>query len=643
MSKKEIDKKLIGQVVTEENVTIGLRVEPLKGWNYNDQGDNGVGTIQGIINAKELYNIAYNFVTVMWDNGETYNYPLNENVLQYSNGEVKKTEIMLFLEKNEVYDIFKVTEIPTDTGMKRVTKGSLIQLVSANAKLLTFYYVVNGTVYEISFNNAKLSKVKLRKHNTFYDKYLTKEAGEFAELIETDTQSKEMLLEEIMKNLDNLPIRSCFIASEQAKIYKETDVNTYVRFLSNNFRVNIKGSFEIADTIFGTVLFQKSDNVLYQVYESRIRQYLRSELGVAEKNLTFKEWRSLMEELNNSTIFNKKLKNVILSSNCNKELKEYFKEKPIKIDENFIDFDRAEKKIVFTPKGKKVSFDDYGQIKSVKQTMSPHKFFGKYFKAVGVSEYDVKCFADEIVSSYGEYKIHVVEDGKIGKFYNELKTVSSCMAGKNTSLFKLYDNNPDVFKMFAITLDGELVGRVLQVHAKTIKNDEPFVYFDRLYFGGNEEVVQWFNAYCEKNDFIRRYKNNATDIHTFYNKKRGGVFNELIYVDILKTTIDKNNDFEHHYVKTPYLDTLRYGMHGVLTNNNTLTSIKDKFVNVRPRYSFDRADNEYNTKGYKGWCAINEHWTNDNVVLIKNGTNKLNQTVNKKYASILEDGTYIVK
>lgn len=630
MPKKiSLDKDLVGQIVTQENVKIGLRVEASQNWQYGDQGDYGLGTITAIVNGEEEYGLDYNYVTITWDNDDVHSYPLPDGCLKFSDGKKKKTLISVFLEKAKLWDVFKITNVIDNYG--GLTKGMTFQLIEIKNKYITIDVVSDRGVHQMTLDNPAFEKVKFRKQSGFEAKTL-EIIDEFADFIETPTFTKDKIINSLKERYKN-DIRE-FLSIHNRYLNEPTRVRVSNVCTNTGLAAENRLYF---NTILGNDLeLERTDRFYFHIRSNNIRAYIQKHFD-GEIKKTYKEWLDFFDNMNNKTVFNDKLRKVILQSNCNEKLKQYFKDGLGRTDENFIDFDRATKKIQFTPKGKTVEIDGNGEPRGVKQTMSPHKYFGKYFKGVeGVGEYDIKCFADEVISTFGEYRVMEIEDGKIGHFYSNLRTITSCMTGKNVNLFRLYDEHPHIFKMFAITLNGEVVGRALRVNAKVAGTDEDFVYFDRLYYGGNEEVVQWFNAYCDTNGLTRKYKNNATDINVFYNKKLGGVFKKRIYVEVFKKGVP---DFEHHYNKIPYLDTLRYGMYGVLTNEQGQLTIKDRFKNIPTRYVFDRSDSEYSGKGYKGYCAYQGGWTGQNVVEITEGDEKfIGTTVEERYAKKTETG-----
>ena len=642
MSRKK--NSLIGQHVTKENVKKGLRVEYGDNFksHYGSQGDYSQGTIIGILD-----HLSFGFeedewwVKVEWDNGEILNYPITDgtNILKIASGKKKRSKILKFINRIKLYDVFKIGVVSSDFyDSSTVKKDMICQVVEINARSVKLYCVLEtNSIWYFTLDESQIDKIKLRKYNI--NNIVKKLTSDFADYIETPQYSKEKILEKIHSRFKN-DIREFYRYHNQTLSYNQED---RIAVLCENCNISLESSIYLDTTTFEKIRLTKSNRALYHVEDGCTREFIRNTCGVQEIKNSYKDWLVIFNELESKTTFVNSLKQVILNSNCGEDLKSFFL-KGKKLDENFIDFNRQTKKIVFTPKGKSISLEDGGKLsKKNRQEMSPHKFFGRFFKDVSnATEYDIKCFADEVISTYGEYKIHEIEDGKIGEFYNNLRqdgwTVSSCMRGKPIDYFKIYDNNPQVFKMVVIMLNGEMVGRVLKVNAKNINDDTDFVYFDRLYYK-NEEVVAWFNAYCDANDFIRKARNSHESMNYFYRKSLGGNFYQGIYTKIH----DKDDDFTSLYSKMPYLDTLRYGNFGLLLNVDGVYTITDVYSEMRPRYTFSRDRGGYYGIETKNYCHYDRMWTEHSVVEITEGEQFLGKTVALEYAKKTSKGGYRFK
>ena len=641
MSRKKIS--LVGQHVTKENVKKGLRVEYGDNFakNYGNQGDYSQGTIADILDHKSFgFEDDEWWVKVEWDNGEILNYPITDgtNILKIASGKKKRSKISKFIDRIKLYDAFKIGVVSSDFyDSSTVKKDMICQVVEINARSVKLYCVLEtNNIWYFTLDESRMDKIKLRKYNI--NNIVKKLTSDFADYIETPQYSKENILEKIHSRFKN-DIREFYRHHNQTLSYNQED---RITVLCENCNISLESNIYLDTTTFEKIRLTKSNKALYYVEDGYTREFIIDTCGFQEIKNSYKDWLVIFNELESKTTFANSLKQVILNSNCSEDLKSFFL-KGKKLDENFIDFNRQTKKIVFTPKGKSISLEGGKLSKKNRQEMSPHKFFGRFFKDVSnATEYDIKCFADEVISTYGEYKIHEIEDGKIGEFYNNLRqegwTVGSCMRGKPIDYFKIYDNNPQVFKMVVIMLNGKMVGRALKVNAKNIDDDTDFVYFDRLYYK-NEEVVAWFNAYCDANDFIRKARNSHDSMNHFYRKSLGGNFHQGIYTKIH----DKDDNFTSLYSKMPYLDTLRYGNFGLLLNGSEVNTITDVYSEMRPRYTFSRDGGGYYGIETKNYCHYNHVWTEHSVVEITEGKQFLGKTVALDCAEKTSKGGYRFK
>ena len=634
MSRKKIS--LIGQHVTKENVKKGLRVEYGDNFTktYGSQGDYSQGIIAGILDHKHFgFEDDEWWVKVEWDNGEVLNYPIADgtNILKIASGKKKKSKISKFAERVKLFDAFKIVNVSEDFYDSTVQKGYVCQIVEINARSVKLYCVKEtNEIWYFNLDESTIDKIKFRKYNIV--SIVKKLINDLADYLETPQHSKEGIIQGIYSRFKD--VREFYRHHNQTLNYCQDDK---IQILCENCGISLESNIYLDTTTFEKIRLTKSSRALYYVEDGYIRDFIKNTCGFTEIKNSYKDWLFIFQQLDSKTTFVNSLKQVILDSNCNENLKSFFI-KGNKVDENFIDFNRQTKKIVFTPKGKSISLTDGKLSTKNRQEMSPHKFFGRFFKNVpNASEYDIKCFADEIISTYGEYKIHEIEDGKIGEFYNQLRqdgwAVGSCMRGKPINYFKIYDDNPQIFKMVVIMLNGEMVGRALKVNAKSIEDDTDFIYFDRLYYK-DEEVVAWFNAYCDANDIIRKARNGHDSMNYFYRKSLGGNFHHSIYVKIH----DKDIDFHSLYEQMPYLDTLRYGNFGVLLNVMDVCTITDTYSEMRPRYTFSRDGGGYYGIETKNYCHYKHVWIENSVVEITEGERFLGKTVTLEYANKTSKG-----
>ena len=634
MSRKKIS--LIGQHVTKENVKKGLRVEYGDNFTktYGGQGDYSQGIIAGILDHKHFgFEDDEWWVKVEWDNGEVLNYPIADgtNILKIASGKKKKSKISKFAERVKLFDAFKIVNVSEDFYDSTVQKGYVCQIVEINARSVKLYCVKEtNEIWYFNLDESTIDKIRFRKYNIV--SIVKKLINDLADYLETPQHSKEGIIQGIYSRFKD--VREFYRYHNQTLNYRQEDK---IQVICENCGISLESNIYLDTVTFEKIRLTKSSRALYYVEDGYIRDFIKNTCGFTEIKNSYKDWLFIFQQLESKTTFVNSLKQVILNSNCNENLKSFFI-KGNKIDENFIDFNRQTKKIVFTPKGKSISLTNGKLSSKNRQEMSPHKFFGRFFKNVpNASEYDIKCFADEVISTYGEYKIHEIEDGKIGEFYNQLRqegwAVGSCMRGKPINYFKIYDDNPQIFKMVVIMLNGEMVGRALKVNAKSIEDDTDFIYFDRLYYK-DEEVVAWFNAYCDANDIIRKARNSHDSMSYFYRKSLGGNFHHSIYVKIH----DKDIDFHSLYEQMPYLDTLRYGNFGVLLNVMDVCTITDTYSEMRPRYTFSRDGGGYYGIETKNYCYYKNIWTENNVVEITEGEQFLGKTVVTEHAKKTSKG-----
>lgn len=627
-------KHLIGVAVTEENYFIGALVErnEKERWTHGTQGEEILGKIEGFVNGKELYNVQYNYVSVRWSDNSFYSYPIN-GCLSFSSGKLKKSVVGEFLETYEVHDIFKIVKISEQhVGDGYFNAGDTVQLTGSRRKTLYFKkYLEGGGTYDMEINVGNFGFLKLRKIGGTKNKML-KEMEELSARFVTPTRTKESIFEDFKGAIRN-PNQFFYYKN----VYKNRDENVYLSNLQDALGIYGENSIHIKTQFGDITVLSRIQGFYYRINDTPLREFIGNNVE-SQRSLMYSDWVKVFERLSEKTNFNQKLSNVIKASNCSENLKKFFIGGK-KMDETFVDYNLVSKKIVFTPKGKPVKIGGDGKHCGVRQEMSPHKFFGKFFKDSGEPEYDIKCFSDEVIASYGEYRMTEIEDGKIGEFYCSLTQtgweVGSCMRNRPMSYFQLYDDNPHIFKMMAIMLDGELVGRALKVNAKIEKDGSDFVYIDRLYYK-NGEVVAWFEAYCKANGLTRKYKNSAESYKTFYNQEKGS-FDANVYIDV---TNHLGKQLYEVYKHVPYLDTLGFASDGFLystdkfpVKNNPLYGLK------RPQHSMRVQNGEYSGKEYSGYCFVNETWTADKVVLINDESSSFyGKTVKKQIVKETEKG-----
>ena len=262
------------------------------------------------------------------------------------------------------------------------------------------------------------------------------------------------------------------------------------------------------------------------------------------------------QELTTTTILSNKFRNLILKIEGKEEIKTYLLEGNYYLDIQFVDI-TGDKTISFTPKNKSLVFEDFNISTKNRQEMKPHKFFNKVLKDVpDVTEYDIKCFTDNCLANMDEYEVKYVEGYSIGEYYNEIIMedwlVDSCMQEQDVDFFDIYADNP--FRMGIVYSNGEIVGRFLEVTA-----DGNFVYNDRIYYQDNE-VLAWYKSWCDKNDMVRRTVSGFAGLRGFYQKSRGGDFEQAVTLTLKKSITS--------YEYLPYVDTLRFAGEDLCSLNN---------------------------------------------------------------------------
>lgn len=237
---------------------------------------------------------------------------------------------------------------------------------------------------------------------------------------------------------------------------------------------------------------------------------------------------------------------------CDEDLKNYMLKGEYYHKMQFIDFDIQSQMISFTPKGKQAIVEG-GKVSSKnRQTVKVHKFFNTVLKGKG-TEYDIKCFADKLISFYSSYEVKYFKGKKFAENYSKVNTrewaTQSCMDRKAENFFELYTASR--FRLGVIYREGEIVGRFIEVSA-----DMGFVYNDRLYYK-DEMVVAWYNSWVDEKKMHRKAENSHNSKTKFYHVDKGR------YDKTITLTLPKALDT---YAIYPYLDTLTYGVGKTLYN-----------------------------------------------------------------------------
>lgn len=263
-------------------------------------------------------------------------------------------------------------------------------------------------------------------------------------------------------------------------------------------------------------------------------------------------WKSFMSSFEKRTYLSNQVSSIIRNLNCDETIKNKLIEGDFYNNMQFIDYDEETKMISFLPKGKTLVYDGEKLTQKNRQTQKPHKFFNTILKGTA-SEYDIKCFADEMIAFFNSWAVKYYKGKKLAENYSTVNTrdwqTKSCMDRKAENFFDLYTQ--PVFRLGVIYRAGEIVGRFIEV-----TTDEKFVYNDRLYYK-DETVLAWYNSWVDKNKMNRKYKNDFSSKQNFYNVEKGQ-FSKKVTIS-LKKQLDTFNIY-------PYLDTLSFGFKNKIQN-----------------------------------------------------------------------------
>ena len=158
-------------------------------------------------------------------------------------------------------------------------------------------------------------------------------------------------------------------------------------------------------------------------------------------------------------------------------------------------------------------------------------------------------------------KFEVVEGVDIGFWYNSKNYAqvsgtlgSSCMAEKNSSIFRIYEMNPEVCKMLILKEDNKILGRALIWKLTSIKNlGKPVVgieYFMDRQYTIKDSDVQKFRNYAKEQGWCYKSYNNHHSCET------ANINGEDRNVGMtVKVKPFKDEDYD--YIRYPYMDTFR--------------------------------------------------------------------------------------
>lgn len=158
-------------------------------------------------------------------------------------------------------------------------------------------------------------------------------------------------------------------------------------------------------------------------------------------------------------------------------------------------------------------------------------------------------------------KFEVVEGVDIGFWYNSKNYAevsgtlgSSCMAEKNSSIFRIYEMNPEVCKMLILKEDDKILGRALVWKLTSIRSlgkpVEGIEYFMDRQYTIKDSDVQKFRNYAKEQGWCYKSYNNH---HSYGTVNIEGVDKNVGMT--VKVKPFKDGDYD--YLKYPYMDTFR--------------------------------------------------------------------------------------
>jgi hypothetical protein len=148
-----------------------------------------------------------------------------------------------------------------------------------------------------------------------------------------------------------------------------------------------------------------------------------------------------------------------------------------------------------------------------------------------------------------------------GQLGNSCMKLDSCQ-----EYFGIYTENPDVCRLLVLFDGDKILGRAIVW--KLDKSPCKSQYFmDRVYTSSDSDVIK-FNNYCDKEGWMRKYKNNCDNLDSYYFIYKGETIMGEISVKL------RNAEFD----KYPFVDTLKHIVFttpNVATISNTSTSVCD--------------------------------------------------------------------
>jgi len=162
-------------------------------------------------------------------------------------------------------------------------------------------------------------------------------------------------------------------------------------------------------------------------------------------------------------------------------------------------------------------------------------------------------------------KFEIVEGVDIGFWYNSKNYAeisgtlgSSCMAEKNSSIFKIYEMNPEVCKMLILKEDDKILGRALVWKLESLRSlgrpVEGIEYFMDRQYTIKDSDVQKFRNYAKEQGWCYKAYNNHHSCETVNIEGE----NKNVGMTVKVKPFEVSGVIEDYdYSKYPYMDTFR--------------------------------------------------------------------------------------
>lgn len=211
--------------------------------------------------------------------------------------------------------------------------------------------------------------------------------------------------------------------------------------------------------------------------------------------------------------------------------------------------------------------------------------------SIEFTDKDIEDYVNRIKAAYHSGDFSIVSGEAIREMYDENNYASSCGTLNESCMryekcleyLDIYVKNPDVCKLIALVKGSKVRGRAL-----LWTDNKGRQLMDRVYASDSDRIL--FRDYAQKNNFYVR-ENDSANYHGFLDKDKKYIGDVKVY---LETRFD-------YY---PYIDTLRWGGDGFITNK------EDDSI-----YTYESTDGSRGSRGY--WCEYNDrYYPEDEVTYI---------------------------